>query len=211
MKQMPRSLSLCSPLLLVSPNTCLDSQENDPSYETHYGSAVLSAYSEVFLQRSLRIFPLQKGLDLAQLWSQINTPANNGADTIADHPSEGVILQSRESLAGPLLPDTLVVDLAWDWRLATVLVIPLSPQVLNQAIAYATLARHHRCPLKGFIFIATDEETWSDRWNLASVERVQHFTQSPLIGILPPYQSSLSRQNLAQFGSDFQLEYLCTP
>jgi|GEM_PF-6984801 dethiobiotin synthetase len=184
-------------LLLASTESAAQSPPH-PSFAPWYLTQVLVAYTQHYpsgFDRSLSIVSLKSGVDLASLWQQVSHPE-----------AGGVLIPSEESLASPLWADTTVADLAWDWRLDTVLLVPLSSQSISQTIAYTALARQSRCPLKGIIWVAHDQQAWNDRFELVPSPLLRPFTQVPVLGTLPPWNANASRAELAQLASDLELE-----
>jgi len=188
-------------LLLVGTESAAQSPPH-PSFAPWYLTQVLVAYTEQYhagSDPSLSIVSLKAGVDLTSLWQQVSR-SDRSAET------DWVLIQSEESFAAPLWADTTVADLAWDWRLATVLLVPLSPQTISQTIAYTALARQSRCPLKGVLWVAHDQQDWNDRFELAPPHLLHPFTQVPFLGTLPPWNANASRAELAQLASDLELE-----
>jgi len=187
-------------LFLVSTESVTETQPNPPiAFSTIYLSSVLSAYAQKHQTATVRSVSVQRGLNLEALWKDLNQGSSKSSDWI--------LLPCMESLASPLTADTIVADLAWDWRLATVLVVPLRPNAVNQTIAYASLARHSRCHLKGVLFCAVDQQSWDDRANLVPRSLIQSFTQLPILGTLPPWEPDGSISQLAKLAANLKLEY----
>lgn len=183
-----------------------------PSFAPCYLTQVLVAYTQHYYGNyyrndgtqesrrdslpSLSIVSLRAGVSLADLWQQVRS-----ADP------DWLLIQSQESFATPLCADTTVADLAWDWRLGTILLVPLTDQSISQAIAYTALARQSRCLLKGILWVAHDQQAWNDRFELAPIHLLRAFTQVPVLGTLPPWNANASRVELAQLASELKLEY----
>jgi dethiobiotin synthetase len=199
-------------LLFVSTESAAQDPPH-PSFAPCYLRQVLVAYTQHYPQQhyrqdsgavkadnpsrsALSIVSLKAGVDLAALWQQVNGSESNW-----------VFIEAQESLGTPLYADTTVADLAWDWRLGTVLLVPLSPQSMSQTIAYTALARQTRCPLRGIIWVAHDQQAWNDRFDLEPSHELRPFTSVPFLGTLPPWNANASRAELAQLASDLKLEY----
>ena len=191
-------------LLLVSTESVTETQPHPPiAFSTIYLSSVLSAYAQRHQTAMVRSIPIQQGLNLESLWNDLN----QGSSQSSEKPSDWMLLPCLESLASPLTADTIVADLAWDWRLATVLVVPLRPNAINQTIAYVSLARQSRCHLKGVLFCAVDQPSWNDREILVHSSLIQSFIQLPILGTLPPWEPDASISQLAKLGANLKLEY----
>ncbi|MEM8604510.1 MAG: AAA family ATPase [Cyanobacteria bacterium P01_H01_bin.121] len=153
------------------------------------GQSLLTAALQSYVQRygdrqSLSVMKLTHGLDLAQTWQDYSRRRET---------HDWVILETSESLGSPLAPDTTIADLAWDWRLPVILVVPVEPGGIGQAVAYAALARQTRCHLKGIILTCPcrEAEICLSEWMPA--EQLQQLTQVPYLGSLP-HLASLEEQ-----------------
>ena len=96
-----------------------------------------------------------------------------------------MLMEGVGSLSSPLTSDSTVADLAWDWRLPTVLVVPVQPGAVGDAIAQIALARQCRIHLKGVVLnmthtIPNEVTTLKSVGNL-----IQTLTQVPVLGHLP--------------------------
>lgn len=205
-------MNLAHCLLLVTTESSLQSQP-DPAFPPCYLSRVLLAYGQHYGQQyhaqqdhaqqyhaqpggfRLSTLSLRAGMNLELLWQQVKAQT-----------ADGLLIEAEASLGSPLWADTTVADLAWDWRLATVLLVPLTPHALSQTIAYTALARQSRCHLKGIVLVAPDSQAWNDRFELAPPHVLRTFTQLPLLGTLPPWNPNASLATLAHLASDLKLE-----
>ncbi|MEY2977040.1 MAG: AAA family ATPase [Prochlorotrichaceae cyanobacterium] len=195
-------MNFANRLLLVSTESA-PQDPPPPAYPPCYLSQILRAYLQHYRSgeqsagfQSVSVHPLQAGVNLEALWQQVNVPE-----------TRWVLVEAHESLASPLYADTTVADLAWDWRLATILLVPLTPHTISQTIAYTALARQSRCHLKGILYVAPNSQAWDDRFELAPPHFLQTFTQLPILGMLPPWPEQASSKDLAQLAANLHLEY----
>ncbi len=138
-------------------------------------------------------------INLAEIWRQYQALTQD---------YDVVLVESCGGLGTPLTFETTVADLAWDWRLPTVLVVPVQAGAIGEAIAYVALARQFRVHLKG-IFLNTlhpcsDEEAEQ----LAPASLIQSLTQVPVLGRIPYVDDPNDLAKLAHIVSNFDIERL---
>jgi dethiobiotin synthetase len=121
---------------------------------------------------------------------------------------ELVLIEGAGGLGSPLTHESTMADLAWDWKLPTILVISVSPETLSQAVANVALARQSRIHLRGFVLnciepCSTEElQTWAPR------KLIQHLTQTPMLGYIPYLSDPMDLQALTQVASSLDIERL---
>lgn len=119
-----------------------------------------------------------------------------------------VLLEAWGGLGAPLIDETTVADLAWDWQLPTVLVVSVQPDTLADAVANVALARQSKIHLKGIILNATQpcsQQEWAD-W--APADLIQALTRKPVIGCIPYLSDPLDRDALVRVAATWELERL---
>ncbi|MGB3613210.1 MAG: AAA family ATPase [Elainellaceae cyanobacterium] len=143
-------------------------------------------------------------LDLAQAWQKLTHLS-----------SRTVLMELPGGLGTPLTPEATVADLAWDWRLPTVLVVPVTSDMMEQAIAHAALAHQARVHLKGIVLNHISpplpDDVSNSSWNSslgAAVALMQSFTQAPVLGQLPYLSDTEDANALAAAASHLDLERL---
>ncbi len=119
-----------------------------------------------------------------------------------------VLVEALGGLGSPITRETTVADLAWDWRISTVLVVPVKLGAIGQAVANIALARSCRVHLKGIVLncvkSCSDEEV--DNW--APADLIESLTQVPVLGLIPFLSDPTDRSKLAQAASNLDLERL---
>lgn len=149
--------------------------------------------------------PRRTWLDLAQAWQQLTQLS-----------SPMVLMELPGGLGTPLTPEVTVADLAWDWRLPTVLVVPAASDLVEQAIAHVSLARQARVHLKGIVINHTSPprsnasaESLGHSSSLReALALIQSFTQIPLLGEIPYLPDPEDASALAAAASNLELERL---
>lgn len=138
-------------------------------------------------------------IDLGKAWAAFNTLRQQ---------RQWVLVEALGGLGTPITHELTVADLARDWRLPTVLVVPVKLGAIAQAVANVALARSCGVQLQGIVLncvkCCTDEEIAD--W--APVELIQSLTNIPILGILPHLANPNDISKLAQIASNLDLERL---
>ena len=118
-----------------------------------------------------------------------------------------VLVEGVGGLGSPITYETTVADLAWDWRLPTVLVVPVKLGAIGQAVANVALATQSRVHLKGIVLNCTQPCSAVDRANWAPAELIQSLTNVPVLGCLPHLPDPTDLPALAQAAAQLELEH----
>lgn len=121
---------------------------------------------------------------------------------------EFVLMEGLGSLGTPLTSEMTVADLAWDWRLPTVLVVPVQPGAIAQAIAHVALAQQSRVHLKGIVLNCVQSCSEQELQAWANPGLLQSLTQTPVLGCIPHLSDPANLEQLAHAASDLVLERL---
>lgn len=119
-----------------------------------------------------------------------------------------VLVESLGGLGSPVTHETTVADLAWDWRLPVVLVVPVRLGAIAQAVANVALARQCRVHLKGIVLNCTQPRSEQEIADLTPPNLVQSLTNVPVLGLIPHLTDSTDLSKLAQVASNLDLERL---
>lgn len=122
--------------------------------------------------------------------------------------NEFVLVEAPQGFGSPLTYETTVADLAWDWRLPTVLVVPVGPEAIAQTVANVALAQVARVHLKGIIFNCIHPCSEQEIANWAPIDLIQSLTHKPVLGYLPHLKDPIDISKLAQLAANFELERL---
>jgi len=119
-----------------------------------------------------------------------------------------VLLEALGGLGSPVTEELTVADLARDWRLPTVLVVPVKLGAIAQTVANVALARATGVLLKGIVLNCpkpcSDEEI--AQW--APIDLIQSLTQTPILGIVPYLEDPKNLPKLTRVASKLELELL---
>ena len=119
-----------------------------------------------------------------------------------------VLVESLGGLGSPITRETTVADLAWDWRIATVLVVPVKLGAIGQAVANVALARSCRVHLKGIVLNCVSPCSDQDVADWAPADLIESLTHVPVLGLIPFLSDPTDLSKLAQVASDLDLEKL---
>ena len=137
-----------------------------------------------------------KAIDLKLAWQQLQT---------LQQQREWVLVESAGGLGSPMTHELTVADLARDWRLPTVLVVPVQLGAISQAVANVALARQSGVQLRGLVLNGGREEEVAD---FAPIDLMESLTHTPVLGCLPRLGDPTDLEKLAAVASSLDLERL---
>lgn len=129
----------------------------------------------------------------------------NTLETLATQ-KDWVLIEAFGSLGSPLTPELTVADLAWEWRLPTVLVVPVRLGTIGQLVANVALARQCRVHLKGIILNCLEPHAPQDIENWAPIPLIQTLTGVPVLGTIPFLAEPTHLTKLAHVAASLDLE-----
>jgi dethiobiotin synthetase len=119
-----------------------------------------------------------------------------------------VLVEGAGSLGSPMTGQTTGADLAADWRLRIIIVVPVKLGAIGQAVAAVALAERSNLQILGIVrsclVACTDEEI--ENW--ASQDLIETLTGIQVLGTLPYLADSEDIEALAQAASNLDLELL---
>ncbi|MEN9216572.1 MAG: dethiobiotin synthase [Gloeomargarita sp. HHBFW_bins_162] len=96
-----------------------------------------------------------------------------------------VLIEGAGGLGSPVTWEWTVADLAAQWRLPTVLVIPVRLGAIGQTVAHVAFARHAGVPLQGVVLNEREPLTPAQRQDWAPVGLIQRLTGVPVLAQFP--------------------------
>lgn len=117
-----------------------------------------------------------------------------------------VLVEGVGGLGSPVTHETTIADLAWDWRIPTVLVVPVKLGAIGQAVANVALARQSRVHLKGMVLSCGQPDSEAAIANWAPPDLIQSLTQVPVLGTIPYLSDPLDVDQLIQAAANLELE-----
>jgi dethiobiotin synthetase len=136
-------------------------------------------------------------VDLATVWQ---------AFTALQQRREFLLVEALGGLGTPVTDELTVADIAGDWRLPTILVVPVRLGAIAQAVANAALAKLSHVYLKGIILNCVQPRTEEEIADWTPVDLIQSLTNIPVLGCLPYVDNLADLDKLARLASDLDLE-----
>jgi dethiobiotin synthetase len=119
-----------------------------------------------------------------------------------------VLVEGLGGLGSPVTRETTVADLAWDWHIPAVLVVPVKLGAIGQAVANAALARQSRVHLKGIVLNCVHPCSDQEIEDWTPTDLIESLTSVPVLGLIPHLSDPTDLQKLAQVASNLDLERL---
>ena len=140
-----------------------------------------------------------KIIELGKIWQEFK---------VAQQKSDLVLLESLGGLGSPVTKELIVGNIAADWRLPTVLVVPVRLGAITNTVANVALARSLKINLKGIVLNCAQRDAESKIDDLTPINLIQSLTQVPIIGILPHISDVTDTKKLAQIIANWDLELM---
>ncbi|HYX15856.1 MAG TPA: dethiobiotin synthase [Nostoc sp.] len=138
-------------------------------------------------------------VDLAVVWQALSKLRSQ---------RDFVLVEALGGLGSPVSEELTVADLAGEWRLPTVLVVPVRLGAIAQAVANVALARQSRINLKGIVLNCVQPRTDAEIADWTPQQLIQSLTNTPVLGCLPYLDNLSDLDKLAQVASDLDWETL---
>jgi dethiobiotin synthetase len=145
-------------------------------------------YFEAPLAPPLAAALANQTIDLATAWQNLQNLQQR---------CDWVLVEGLGSLGTPVTAELTWADLAREWRLPTVLVVPVKLGAIGQAVAFAALARQAGVDLRGIILNCCQPVTTEEIAQWAPVDLIINLTRIPVLGCLPYLAGEHSLSELA--------------
>lgn len=119
-----------------------------------------------------------------------------------------ILVEALGGLGSPITYELTVADLARDWGLPTVLVVPVKLGCIAQVVANVALAQQSKVKLKGIVLNCVQPISESEIEELAPIRLIQSLTNVPVLGIMPYLADAQDVEKLAQVAGNLELERL---
>jgi dethiobiotin synthetase len=140
-----------------------------------------------------------KIIELGQIWREFS---------VAQQKSDLVLLETLGGLGSPVTNELTVANIAADWRLPTLLVVPVKLGAIANAVANVALARSLKIDLKGIILNCTQPEALESIEDLTPIDLIQSLTQIPILGTLPYIEDLADSQKLGSIVANWDIELM---
>jgi dethiobiotin synthetase len=119
-----------------------------------------------------------------------------------------VLVEGVGGLGSPISWELTVADLAHDWRIPTVLVVPVRLGAIAAAVANVALARQAGVPLLGIILNCVQPRSEAEVADLTPIDLIESLTQTRVLGTIPCLEDAHNLNQLIQVASHLDLELL---
>jgi dethiobiotin synthetase len=154
-------------------------------------------YFETPIAPAIAAYKEGKEIDLALIWQQFQKLQKQ---------KECLLVESMGGLGSPITDEYIVADLARDWALETILVVPVRLGAISQAIANVALANMQKVKLRGIVLSCSQVYTTEEIEELAPPQMISRLASTPVLGILPYVRDLSNIAQLAQAASDLDIE-----
>ena len=120
--------------------------------------------------------------------------------------SDWVLVEGLGGLGSPVTDEMTVADLAADWRLPIVLVVPVKLGAIAAAVANVALARQHRLQLQGIVLNCTTPNAEDNVEQLTPPDLISNLTRIPVLGVLPYFSDPTNIEQLTSAARKLTLE-----
>jgi dethiobiotin synthetase len=142
-----------------------------------------------------------RNIDLAAVWQALKS---------LEGQKDFVLVEALGGLGSPVTHELTVADLAGEWRLDVVLVVPVKLGAIAQTVANVALARQCKINLRGIVFNCVRSITEEELVDWVPIDLIQSLTCIPVLGILPFISELNSIEKLAHIASNLTVEKLLT-
>ncbi|GAB4543203.1 MAG: dethiobiotin synthase [Pleurocapsa sp.] len=140
-----------------------------------------------------------KTIDLGKIWQTLSS---------SQQQHDLVLVEALGGLGSPVTAELTVAHIAADWRLPTILVVPVRLGAIAQAVANVALARSFKINLKGIILSCAEPKTSEELTNFTPIDLIQSLTQVPILGVLPYIEDIKEQDKLAKLASGWEVELI---
>ena len=133
------------------------------------------------------------------------TPAWQRYQTLTQQ-CDWVLVEGLGGLGSPVTDEMTVADLAADWRLPVVLVVPVKLGAIAATVANVALARQHRLQLQGVVLNCTTPEAVDRVDQLTPPDMISNLTGVPILGVLPHFKDPTDLEKLSNAARQLTLE-----
>lgn len=116
-----------------------------------------------------------------------------------------VVVEAIGGLGTPITHELTVADLARDWSLDTILVVPVKLGAIAQAVANVMYARHAQVNLRGIILSCVTPESEAQLEDWAPIDLITSLTQIPVWGTMPYLSDFQNLEAIAQATKDWEV------
>ncbi len=154
-------------------------------------------YFETPVAPAIAAYKEGKAIDLGLIWQQFQKLQSQ---------KECLLVESLGGLGSPITDEYIVADLARDWAIDTILVVPVRLGAISQAIANVALAKLQKVKLRGIVLSCSQVYLDQEIEELAPPQMISRLASVPVLGILPYVSNIRDLSQLAQAASELDIE-----
>ncbi|MFO8040120.1 MAG: dethiobiotin synthase [Sodalinema sp.] len=136
-------------------------------------------------------------IDLGQVWRELQALRNS---------RDLLLVEFLGGLGSPVTRELTVADLARDWRLPTLLVVPVKLGAIAQAVANVALARQMKVNLLGIILNCVEPRSPEQIAQWTPQDLIESLTQVRVLGCIPHLADCRDTSKLAAVAASLDLE-----
>ncbi len=140
-----------------------------------------------------------RGVELGVVWQALEKLRST---------RDWVLVEALGGLGSPVTNEFTVADLAAQWRLPTVLVVPVKLGAISQAVANVALAKLTGVRLQGIVLNCVQSHTPEEISDLTPIDLIQSLTNVPVLGCMPYLDNPIDLDKLAEVAANLDLEIL---
>jgi dethiobiotin synthetase len=159
--------------------------------------SITPLYFEAPLAPPIAAMKENRQVDLGVVWQAL---------TKLQRDRDFVLIEALGGLGSPVTDELTVADIAAEWRLPTILVVPIRLGAISQAVANVALAKMTRVNLLGIVLNCSQARTEEEIDNWSPSGLMRSLTNTPIIGCLPYLENTSDLDKLAQAASNLDLE-----
>jgi dethiobiotin synthetase len=138
-------------------------------------------------------------IDLGIAWRDLQSIAARRSSTIVEW---------LGGLGSPVTWELTVADLVRDWRMPSLLVVPVRLGSISQVVACAALAREAKVEIVGIVLNCVEPMDAETRDMFMPIATIERLTYLPVLGCMPFLEDVRDRDQLIAAASNLNLEAL---
>jgi dethiobiotin synthetase len=138
-----------------------------------------------------------RSIDLAVVWQALKE---------LQQKHELVLAEALGGLGSPVTEELTVADLARDWCLPVLLVVPVKLGSIADAVANVALARQSNLDLRGIVLNCLQPEAENNLQDWASIDSIESLTGVNVVGVIPYLSEPTNVEKLTRVAANLDLE-----
>jgi dethiobiotin synthetase len=122
-----------------------------------------------------------------------------------------VFVEALGGLGSPVTWELTVADIAGDWRLPTILVVPVKLGAIAHTVANIALARQQGIDIRGIVLNCVEPRTPQQIEEWTPIDLIQSLTRYPVIGVMPFVEDRSDFEKLASIVDHWQIDRCLKP